>query len=125
MLFKGQGILQFISQSSLSFNSVLFFLSLFPVDNTGQSYGLTHCIKKSTLLQSKIINIKAPFTFHTYVQKYYAKFEGIFFVSKLLTNAISLPFNLFLLDFPHHTRAKVKSPAWEGLTNSTLPEHRK
>ena len=39
MLFEEQGILGFISQSSLSFNSDLFFFFMFPVDtNTGQSY---------------------------------------------------------------------------------------
>lgn len=50
-----------------------------------------------------------------------------FFVSKLLRNAISLPFNLFLLNFPHHTQANQKSnpQPWEGLSNSPLPGNRK
>ena len=68
MLFEWQGILQFIGQSGFSFDSVFFFsftahccfmaIPKTSADtNAGQNDRLTHCIKKSTLLQSKIINI--------------------------------------------------------------------
>ena len=66
MLFEWHGILQFVSQSGFSFDSAFFsftvrcyFMAILKSSadtNTGQSHRLTHCIKKSTLIQSKIIN---------------------------------------------------------------------
>ena len=58
MLFEWQGILQFISQSGSSFDSVFFFsftayccfmaiLKTSTDTNAGQSHRLTHCIKKT------------------------------------------------------------------------------
>ena len=44
-----------------------------------------------------MIDTKALSTFHTYFQKYYTSFEDIFLQSQSLTNAVSLPFNLFHL----------------------------
>ena len=60
--------------------------------------------KKSTSLQSKVINILSTLYFSYissggswYLLKYCASFEDIFLANESLKNAISLPFNLFHL----------------------------
>ena len=123
MLFEGQGILRFISQSSLSFNSILFFLSLFPVDtNMGQSYRLTKKSLHRYNLKSLIFK-HSLLLIHMYN---YTKFEGIFFLSKFCSQ---MPY-LFVLIYFFSTfsttpRQRSNPQPWEGLSNSPLLGHRK
>ena len=119
MLFEGQGILRFISQSSLSFNSILFFLSLFPVDtNMGQSYRLTKKSLHRYNLKSLIFK-HSLLLIHMYN---YTKFEGIFFLSKFCSQ---MPYLFVLIyffsTFPTTPRQRSNPQPWEGLSNSPLP----
>ena len=92
MLFEWQGILQFISQSGFSFNSAFLFPSLStaiewlflkPLRTQTRDKATDWLIvkikyKKSTSLQSKIIDVEALSNFHTYLQKKDTTFEDLF-----------------------------------------------
>ena len=86
MLFECQGILQFISQSGFSFDSVFFcftvlycFMAILKTSagtNVRQSLSLTHCIKNlhscnlKSLTFTAVFSNKRPSTIPFHIRKY-------------------------------------------------------
>ena len=133
MLFVWQGILQFISQSGFSFDSVCFFFFYCSLLFYGYSKNLWRhkrgtkpqidsLYKKSTLLQSKIIIFKHSLLFiHTF--KNTTQLLKTFFVSQSLTNATSLPL-IYSISSKHvsdFSARKKKKPDTSGSIFPTTP----
>ena len=103
MLFEWHGILQFISQSGLSFDSVFFFT--------------VHCYFMAILKSPADTNAGQSHRFNHRIKNLYCY------------NLKSLIYNNFQFNFPHYTPAKVKFPhlgrPYKSKSNSSLPRHRK
>ena len=102
MLFEWQGILQFISQSGSSFDSVFFsfiahccFMAILETStgtNAGQSHRLTHCIKNLHCYYLKSLIFKHTLVFIHTLKNTTQLLKTFFLQANLsLTNAISLP----------------------------------
>ena len=144
MLFEWHGILQFVSQSTFSFESVFcFFHCSLPFygyaknsadTNAEQSRRLTHCIKnlhcynlKSFIFKHSLLFIRTPecdTTFEDFfltlmARKCYISSFNLFHLVNFRARKKKIETWHFRFNFPHHTQAKVKSPS-PGLTNQIL-----
>ena len=102
MLFEWQGILQFISQSGFSFDSLFLFsftahccfiaiLKTSADANAGQNYRLTHCLKNLHCYNPKSLIFKLSLLLINTFKNTTQLLKTFFSVSQSLTNAISLP----------------------------------